>query len=347
MLRGNFGWNNFTQHLDATSHPGSRTISGAGIKLRQLRRRARASRPASPPRTSVFINANWQFNVNALYQGPWGIDLGANFFGREGFPNPYYVRTRARGRRRYEPSVPDPDRPGRHVPVRQRLRVRPAPGEDVQFRSGRRSPRRPSSSTWPTPRRSCSAVSESATTGPRPASSRQNDTFNQIFEVQSPRIVRLGIHGELLGSPRLSSGPVREFRAGPFVFCGRDEASATSPRRASPCSRSSRAAARAFRRRGVRGSARLREARRATSSSSRSTRCATTPSASTATPAARRRTSTGSPPEGRVFSQAHSHNVITLPSHTNILTGMLPYQHGVRENAGFRLSAKSRPRPRA
>ena len=45
--------------------------------------------------------------------------------------------------------------------------------------------------------------------------------------------------------------------------------------------------------------------------------------------------------EGRVFSQAHSHNVITLPSHTNILTGMLPYQHGVRENAGFRLSPKT------
>jgi arylsulfatase A-like enzyme/Flp pilus assembly protein TadD len=44
--------------------------------------------------------------------------------------------------------------------------------------------------------------------------------------------------------------------------------------------------------------------------------------------------------EGRVFSQAHSHNVITLPSHANILTGLLPYQHGVRENAGFRLSAK-------
>ena len=44
--------------------------------------------------------------------------------------------------------------------------------------------------------------------------------------------------------------------------------------------------------------------------------------------------------EGRVFMQAHSHNVITLPSHTNILTGMLPYQHGVRENAGFKLSPK-------
>ena len=44
--------------------------------------------------------------------------------------------------------------------------------------------------------------------------------------------------------------------------------------------------------------------------------------------------------QGRVFEAAHSQNVITLPSHTNILTGMLPFQHGVRENAGFRLSAK-------
>ena len=44
--------------------------------------------------------------------------------------------------------------------------------------------------------------------------------------------------------------------------------------------------------------------------------------------------------EGRVFTKAHAHNVITLPSHANILTGMLPYEHGVRENAGFRLSPK-------
>ncbi len=44
--------------------------------------------------------------------------------------------------------------------------------------------------------------------------------------------------------------------------------------------------------------------------------------------------------EGRVFTEAHSHNVITLPSHTNILTGLYPYQHGVRENLGFRLSPK-------
>jgi arylsulfatase A-like enzyme/Tfp pilus assembly protein PilF len=38
---------------------------------------------------------------------------------------------------------------------------------------------------------------------------------------------------------------------------------------------------------------------------------------------------------GRVFDDAHAHNVVTLPSHANILTGLYPYQHGVRENSGF------------
>src|SRR5262249_54862088 len=41
--------------------------------------------------------------------------------------------------------------------------------------------------------------------------------------------------------------------------------------------------------------------------------------------------------EGRVFTRAHAHNVVTLPSHVNILTGLLPYQHAVRDNSGFGL----------
>ena len=42
--------------------------------------------------------------------------------------------------------------------------------------------------------------------------------------------------------------------------------------------------------------------------------------------------------QGLVFTQAHAHNVVTLPSHVNILTGLYPYQHGVRDNTGFRVS---------
>lgn len=43
---------------------------------------------------------------------------------------------------------------------------------------------------------------------------------------------------------------------------------------------------------------------------------------------------------GIYFANAHAHNVMTLPSHANILTGLLPYQHGVRDNAGFSLENK-------
>ncbi len=46
--------------------------------------------------------------------------------------------------------------------------------------------------------------------------------------------------------------------------------------------------------------------------------------------------------QGRVFTRAHAHNVVTLPSHANILTGLYPYQHGIRDNSGFTLG-KSRP----
>ena len=41
--------------------------------------------------------------------------------------------------------------------------------------------------------------------------------------------------------------------------------------------------------------------------------------------------------QARVFTNAHAHNVQTLPSHANILTGLLPYQHGIRDNSNFNL----------
>ncbi len=41
--------------------------------------------------------------------------------------------------------------------------------------------------------------------------------------------------------------------------------------------------------------------------------------------------------KGARFSFAHAHAVVTLPSHTSILTGQLPYEHGMRDNSGFRV----------
>ncbi len=38
---------------------------------------------------------------------------------------------------------------------------------------------------------------------------------------------------------------------------------------------------------------------------------------------------------GWTYDNARAHNVVTLPSHANILTGLLPFEHGVRDNTGF------------
>lgn len=38
---------------------------------------------------------------------------------------------------------------------------------------------------------------------------------------------------------------------------------------------------------------------------------------------------------GHNYLNAHAHNVVTLPSHANILSGLYPFQHGIRDNSGF------------
>src|SRR3954452_6311690 len=42
---------------------------------------------------------------------------------------------------------------------------------------------------------------------------------------------------------------------------------------------------------------------------------------------------------GARFTFAHAHAVVTLVSHASILTGAYPYEHGIRDNTGYRLRA--------
>jgi hypothetical protein len=39
---------------------------------------------------SIYINAKWQFNANAMYQAPYGIEVSGNVFGRQGYPLPLF-----------------------------------------------------------------------------------------------------------------------------------------------------------------------------------------------------------------------------------------------------------------
>jgi len=45
---------------------------------------------------NVYINARWQFNANGMYQAPYGIEVAANVFGRQGYPFPLF-RSQALG----------------------------------------------------------------------------------------------------------------------------------------------------------------------------------------------------------------------------------------------------------
>ena len=47
--------------------------------------------------------------------------------------------------------------------------------------------------------------------------------------------------------------------------------------------------------------------------------------------------------DGVLFEQAAAPCPLTLPSHVTLFTGLEPYAHGVRDNAGFRLGATDSP----
>jgi arylsulfatase A-like enzyme/TolA-binding protein len=46
--------------------------------------------------------------------------------------------------------------------------------------------------------------------------------------------------------------------------------------------------------------------------------------------------------DGVLFERAYAHSPQTLPSHTSILSGQLPFEHGVRDNIGFSVKADQR-----
>jgi hypothetical protein len=44
----------------------------------------------------IYLNAKWQMNISGLYQAPYGFDVSANVFGRQGYPYPLF-RTQTLG----------------------------------------------------------------------------------------------------------------------------------------------------------------------------------------------------------------------------------------------------------
>lgn len=87
MVRASFGWNDFRQFITQADITDPNNLWGVGGQNDNNTLAVGYSSKAY-----LFINGSWQFNVTGLYQFPLGVNLGANFFGRQGYPFLPYVR---------------------------------------------------------------------------------------------------------------------------------------------------------------------------------------------------------------------------------------------------------------
>jgi hypothetical protein len=95
MLRGNFSWSDWewssvpaselenpTDFLGGGEREGDPVLQGSGT--------------GSGAKGGIYINSEWSYSVNGLYQiapdRPWGFNVALNLNGRQGYPIPYFVR---------------------------------------------------------------------------------------------------------------------------------------------------------------------------------------------------------------------------------------------------------------
>jgi len=89
MMRAAFAYMDWTEHFNGpnafqnptrTQNTAGGTAGGPGVEGGQVIIKSYGSK------TDTFYNSKWQITASALYQAPWGIDLGASILGRQGYP---------------------------------------------------------------------------------------------------------------------------------------------------------------------------------------------------------------------------------------------------------------------
>jgi hypothetical protein len=98
MVRGNVSWQDWEwnvpdseledpTHFLGGGHDGDPVLQGSGT--------------GSGAKGGVYINSDWSYSVNGLYQiapdRPWGFNVAGNLTGREGYPIPYFRRVPRNG----------------------------------------------------------------------------------------------------------------------------------------------------------------------------------------------------------------------------------------------------------
>ena len=98
MLRGNFNVQKWTWDV-----PNGVLVDPTNLLpgLKDGEPVLQGSATGNGSRGAVYINSNWSYNVNGLYQiapdRPWGFNAALNITGRQGYPIPYFRRIQRNG----------------------------------------------------------------------------------------------------------------------------------------------------------------------------------------------------------------------------------------------------------
>jgi Carboxypeptidase regulatory-like domain len=188
MFRGSFAYNDWRRHLGSASIVDPNNLVGGSNEDGGLVAEPSGGGQRTP---FVYMNSRWQFNLSGLYQLPFGFQVSANFFGREGYVAPYYVKVITHDTRSSQPLIQigkvGDDRLGNVYELDLRL--------DKAFRIGSRIAVTPSLDCFNALDRT-TVLQRNLMVGTydaKKAAFKPNPQFNTIYETQSPRIFRAGL----------------------------------------------------------------------------------------------------------------------------------------------------------
>jgi hypothetical protein len=188
MLRGSFAWNDWEKLVGPAAVFNPNNLRGGS--------NADGGAVAEPSnnnyKSGVFINAKWQFNVSGFVQLPLALQLGANFFGRQGYVIPYSVRVVTHDTRFARPSLQIGQVDDFRLPNVYQLDLH----LERPFRIGSRIAASPSVDCFNVldRRTVLQRVSDVGTyDAEKETAFEQNPYFNAVDEVQAARTFRAGI----------------------------------------------------------------------------------------------------------------------------------------------------------
>jgi hypothetical protein len=86
MAQANIAWNNAREHFSSAAG----MYDTNGNPTSTLAEPLKDGGQFAPAVGTVFPNAKWNLNINGMYQAPYGLDISANVFGRQGYPFPLF-----------------------------------------------------------------------------------------------------------------------------------------------------------------------------------------------------------------------------------------------------------------